>query len=97
MEFQWDDGNTKHAIHDYPERNNTIAEVESLLNDPHFIAIADRIDRFGEQQYHGVGKGNEGLEKYVVFVVRNNQIRPISCRRASQKERQIYYDNSKQP
>ncbi|GAB3932723.1 BrnT family toxin [Larkinella terrae] len=88
--FQWDTGNVKHIVDDYPDRNNTIEEVESVFYDKNFIAIPDRIDRFGEQQYHGLGMSSLNTVKYVVFVIRNDEIRPISCRTASRKERSKY-------
>jgi uncharacterized DUF497 family protein len=93
IEFQWDNGNLKHVIEDYPIRENTLLEVESLFLDNNFIAVPDRIDKFGEQQYHGVGTSKENRILYVVFVIRNDKIRPISCRPASQKERKKYYEN----
>lgn len=93
LTFQWDTGNVKHVIEDYPNRENTVEEVESIFYDDHFIAVPDRIDKFGEQQYHGLGTSNLNTVKYVVFVVRNGEIRPISCRTASRKER-LRYDET---
>jgi uncharacterized DUF497 family protein len=94
FEFDWNEGNLKHVIDDYPVRGNSIEEVESLFLDNNFVAIPDRIDKFGEQQYHGVGISNQNRVLYVVFVIRNDKIRPISCRPASQKERNKYYEHS---
>ena len=89
MEFQWDSGNMKHVLSDHPERDNTVEEVESVFRDPYFKAVPDRVDS-GEQQYSGVGIGNEGVAKHVVFVIRNGQIRPVTCRPASRKQRSKY-------
>lgn len=94
-EFQWDSGNTKHVIHDYPERGNTIEEVESLFTDPNFLPTPDRIDSQGEQQYSGVGLSNQNRLLFVAFSVRNGQIRPISCRPAGRKSRKQYAQDSK--
>ncbi len=79
----------KHVLSDHPERENTVEEVESVFLDPHFRAVPDRTDG-EEQQYSGVGVGNDGLAKHVVFVIRNGQIRPITCRPASRKQRGKY-------
>lgn len=88
--FDWDDGNTKHVIHDYPERANTKEEVESLFTDPNFLPTPDRVDSRGEQQYSGVGLSNQNRLLFVAFSIRNGQIRPISCRPASRKSREKY-------
>lgn len=80
----------KHVVADYPERENTPDEVESIFEDVNFIAIPDRIDKLGEQQYHGLGLSNRNVVKYVVFMIRSGEIRPVSCRAASRKERQRY-------
>ncbi len=90
--FDWDNGNLKHVVHDYPERGNAPEEIESLFDDPYFRPTADRIDQYGEQQFSGVAVGTEGIEKHVVYVVRNGKIRPITCRRATRKQRARYYE-----
>jgi uncharacterized DUF497 family protein len=90
LPFQWDAGNIRHVINEYPERGNTIDEIESLFSDSTFVPRPDRIDSRGEQQYNAVGRSNQNRLLYVVFSVRNNEIRPISCRPASQKERNRY-------
>ena len=96
LEFDWDEGNIRHIIHDHPERGNTIDEVESLFYDDFFEPTADRIGKSGEQEFSGVAVGNEGIEKHVVFVWRNGKIRPFSCRRATRKQREVYYEIVKQ-
>ena len=87
---QWDRGNIKHIIEDYPERANTTEEVESIFDDPNFQPAPDRVDSRGEQQYSGVGKSNQNRLLFVAFCIRNGQIRPISCRPADRKARDTY-------
>jgi uncharacterized DUF497 family protein len=89
-DFQWDSGNIKHVIQDYPERANSIEEVQSVFNDPKFRPLPDRVDSRGEQQYSGVGLSNQNRLLFVAFSVRNGQIRPISCRPAGRKARDKY-------
>ncbi|KAB7725228.1 hypothetical protein F5984_26340 [Rudanella paleaurantiibacter] len=93
-EFQWDSGNTKHVIQDYPERQNTIEEVESVFADPNFQPVPDRVDSRGEQQYSGVGLSNQNRLLFVAFTVRDGYIRPFSCRPASRKSRNQYAQDS---
>ena len=95
LEFQWDISNIKHVIHDYPERGNTIEEVESVFTDPNFLPTSDQVDGRGEQQYSGVGLSNQNRLLFVAFSLRNGQIRPISCRPASRKSRNQYAQDSK--
>lgn len=90
LEFQWDDANQKHVVEQYPLRANTVQEVESIFDDTCFRAIPDRVDSRGEQQYNGVGLSNQNRLLFVAFSIRNNQIKPISCRPASRKERNRY-------
>ena len=92
LPFQWDNGNTRHVIDDYPERGNSTDEIESLFADPFFAPLPDRVDSRGEQQYNAVGDSNQNRLLYVVFSVRNGYIRPISCRPASRKERDRYVE-----
>lgn len=96
-EFQWDTGNIKHIIQDYPERNNTTQEVESVFDDPKFQPVPDRVDSRGEQQYSGVGRSNQNRLLFVAFSVRNGQIRPISCRPAGRKARNNYAQDKENP
>ena len=92
-EFQWDNANIKHVIEDYPERANSIEEVESLFTDPNFQPVPDRVDSRGEQQYSGTARSNQNRLLFVAFSVRNGQIRPISCRPAGRKARDNYAQN----
>ena len=94
-EFQWDSGNIKHIIQDYPERENTIEEVESVFADPNFRPVPDRVDSRGEQQYSGVGLSNQNQLLFVAFTIRNGHIRPFSCRPAGFKSRNQYAQDSK--
>ena len=92
--FEWDLANLKHILEDHPERNNTLIEVESIFEDEHFLISENLYDEISEEQrYSGVGVGTSGDEKFVIFVIRGNKIRPIRCRRANKKERIKYYEN----
>ena len=91
MKFDWDEGNINHILYDNPERNNTIDEVEIIFFDLYFFAEESRLESNGEQRYRGIGIGKDGIEKFVVFVIRFGKIRPISFRRANFKEKQKYY------
>jgi uncharacterized protein len=90
MKFQWDAANKGHIIDQYPLRANTVDEIESLFLDTDFRPAPDRTDSQGEQQYSGVALSNQNRLLFVAYSIRNDQIRPISCRPASRKERNRY-------
>lgn len=92
LPFQWDDANTQHVIEDYPERENTVEEVESVFDDPNLVIVPDRISKRGEQEYSGVGYSNKNVIRFLAFTLRNNEIRVFSCRIANKKERAKYYE-----
>lgn len=93
FEFEWDAGNIRHVMYDHPERGNTRAEIESIFNSPHFQSEFDREDpKTGELRYYTLGVGTEGVVKYVVFVIRNGKIRPITCFTADSEQRSKYYE-----
>lgn len=94
FKFEWDKGNMKHVIDDYPERENSIEEIESIFLDRNFIILPNKIDeKTGEQRYAGIGIGNDKNEKFIIFVIREDKIRVISCRRANKNDRIKYYEN----
>lgn len=90
LDFQWDMGNEKHIIDDYPLRANTIEEVESLFYDPIPLALLDLEHSDKEERFKLVARSNQNRILLVVYVIREGQIRPISCRPASQNERNRY-------
>lgn len=93
--FQWDDANTQHVIEDYPERENTIEEVESVFDDFNLVIVPDRISKRGEQEYSCVGYSNKNVIRFLAFTLRNNEIRVFSSRMANKKERAKYYEINK--
>lgn len=90
LDFQWDMGNEKHIVDAYPLRANTIEEVESLFYDPAPLALPDPQHSGQEERFKLVARSNQNRILLVVYVIRNGQIRPISCRPASQNERNRY-------
>ena len=93
LEFQWDSGNIKHVTQDYPERGNTIEEVESVFDDVHLSVLPNRINPNQEARFKAIGISNRGRVLVVVFVVRNELIRPISCWPANQQTRRRYHES----
>jgi uncharacterized protein len=78
IEFEWDSHNLRHILEDYPERGNSVEEVESVFFDPDLTSQLGRIIG-GEQRYQAFGIGISGIVKSVIYTVTNGKIRPISC------------------
>jgi uncharacterized protein len=97
LDFQWDMGNKSHIIVDYPSRANTIEEVESLFYDATPLALPDPEHSGQEERFKLVARSNQNRILLVVYVIRNGQIRPISCRPASQNERNRYAQITQKP
>lgn len=94
--FQWDDGNRKHAIDAHPERNNTQDEIESLFDDPAFVAAPDPKHSEYEDRFNAVAVSNQSRVLFVVYIIRDGYIRPISCRPANRNERKNYDQTGQQ-
>ncbi len=96
MEFQWEAGNLKHIMEDYPDRSNSVEEVESVFSDPHFAIKPSRTEADGEPRFQGTGVGLSGTVRSVIFVFRDNKIRPISCWPSNRRARKSYYESIRQ-
>ncbi|PSL22699.1 BrnT family toxin [Dyadobacter jiangsuensis] len=92
MRFEWDYHNLRHIIYDYPERENTVEEIESIFRDPDLILNVGRRNAV-EQRFEAVGRGNSQNVKVVIFTVNNGIIRPISCWSANKQTTRYYYEN----
>jgi len=92
--FEWDPRNIRHIVEDYPQRGNTIIEVESIFSDPEIkIKRATKTD--DEQRFAAIGIGASGIVKVVVFIINTGCVRPISCWPANPQTKRFYYESSK--
>lgn len=88
FEFQWDKNNSfkslvKHGI--------TAEEVESVFSLRLAVPIGRQIlPKVSEERLCLVGPSQDGRLLSVVFTLREGQVRPISSRLASRKERRLY-------
>lgn len=85
--FEWDEGNTdksaiKHGV-------SPLESEEIFANDPLLIAM-DLKHSQQEARYIALGKTDLGKRLCAIFTVREANIRIISVRFMSQKERAIY-------
>jgi len=94
IEFEWDSHNIKHIVEDYPERENTISEVESIFDDP-FVQFRSVNQRSYERRYTALGFSNIGRIRVVVFAFNNGKVRPITCWPANTQTKREYYERVK--
>lgn len=90
--FQWDQGNsekiwTKHRVSPF--------ESEQIFFNQPLIVEEDLQHSQEEARYYTLGQTDTGRFLYVVFTIRGRQIRVISARDMSRKERRTYKDHEK--
>jgi uncharacterized DUF497 family protein len=85
--FQWDDGNR-----DKNRREHGISceECEKVFWDPDLRIYPDDMHSEVEERYYAYGKNNFGKYLLVSFTMRYDEIRPISARRANEREQKKY-------
>jgi len=90
--FQWDAANRDK---NWKKHKVSIAEIEEVfLNSPLFFFADDKHSEI-EQRILALGQTYEGRRLSVAFTIRNKNIRVISARDMSQKERKAYEESSK--
>lgn len=85
--FEWDAGNIDK---NFIRHKVSSREAEEIFeNVPRFI-FKDESHSQNEERYGIFGKTNEGRMLSIVFTLRNNNIRIITARDMSKKERSVY-------
>ena len=87
LTFEWDeikaeDGRKKHKI--------SFDEAATIFHDPFSITKPDPDHSVEEERYIDIGCSSEGRLLMVVYTERGNDIRIISCRRATTAEKKVY-------
>ena len=85
--FQWDDGNIDKSARKH--RVEFWESEEIFFNQP-FVALPDQEHSENEERYYGLGKTDLGRHLLVVFTFRGNEIRVISARDMSRRERRVF-------
>ena len=87
MRFEWDDNKAelnvlKHGI--------TFEEAVTVFADPYLQSTEDSKHSQAEEREWAIGEAENGSIVVVVFTMRSDQIRIISARTATKRERQQY-------
>lgn len=92
--FERDEGN---RTKNWAKHRVSWSECESLFfNDPLFI-LPDLKHSKKEERYHALGHTNNNRLLFISFTVRKEQIRVISAREMSRRERRIYNEQKEKP
>lgn len=91
MKFEWDENKNQSNIE---KHGINFEEATQAFNDKDYIKKFDRVVGT-EKRTHIIGKILNVVVALVVYTERNNNIRIISARRASKKERGLYYGKQK--
>ena len=86
-EFEWDDDK---ASSNLKKHKVSFDEGATAFNDPLVANIPDPDHSENEDRFIVIGTSARGNLLVVVFTVRNERIRIISCRKATKTERKIY-------
>lgn len=87
--FEWDKGNKEKNLESHRVASSECEEI--FFNQP-LIVADDEGHSISETRYYALGQTVAGRKLFVVFTIRKNQIRVISARDMSRKERKIYQE-----
>ena len=89
-EFEWDD---EKATGNRKKHDVSFEEGATIFNDPLLATIFDPDHSEGEERYISLGVSAQGRLLVVIHTERNERIRLISCRKATNTERKAYEKN----
>jgi len=89
-EFEWDD---EKAISNLKKHDVSLEEGATIFNDPLIATIFDPDHSDDEERYISIGISVQGRLLVVVHTEREERIRLISCRKATNTERKAYEKN----
>jgi uncharacterized DUF497 family protein len=86
--FEWDEGNKEK---NWIDHQVTVTESEEVFfNQPLFVTDSTQQNE-SEDRYYALGQTNMERLLFIVFTIRKKQIRVISARDMSRKERKVYH------
>src|SRR3989337_1752851 len=85
--FSWDQGNERKNVE---KHGVTAQEVEEVFFDPPKKLLEAKFHSGKEERYLLMGQTKRQRLLFVVFTIRNRQVRAISARDLNQKERPLY-------
>ncbi len=86
-QFDWDTGNKEKNL---VKHRVNYQECEQVFFNRPLHTLRDKKHSQKEKRYIAVGKTKKKRQLFIIFTIRNKQIRVISARDLSKKERRIY-------
>lgn len=87
MDFEWDQNK---AAQNFSRHGVSFDEAKTIFNDPLYVDFFDPDHSHNEQRYIIIGQSVKKRLLLVAYTERENKIRLISAREATQKERKDY-------
>ena len=88
MEFEWNDAK---ATANWKTHGVRFELAKTVFNDPFAIERLDNREDYGEERFVIVGMAEGHVLLYVAYTEREERIRIISARRATQYEQEDYF------
>lgn len=94
--FEWDDGNKTKSLDKHEVET---IEAEEAFSGQVVFPLGKQLnpETGGEERFGILGESRKGKKLYISFTIRETNVRVISARPMSKKEREIYEDFCKKP
>lgn len=90
LTFEWDE---KKAAENLRKHQISFREGATIFNDPLIATMLDPDHSEAEDRYLSLGHSSQGHLLVVSYTQRQDNIRLISCRKATRKERKKYEES----
>ncbi len=87
LSFEWDE---EKAATNFKKHQVSFEEAKTVFNDPLSITIPDPNHSIDEERYIDIGMSSKGQVLVVIYTERGENIRLISCRKATRSEQRSY-------
>ncbi len=91
LTFEWDE---EKAQKNLKRHKISFEEAKTVFNDPFLLTFLDSGHSEFEQRSLNIGSSSTGRTLVVIHTERGENIRIISCRKATPKERKIYEEGN---
>jgi uncharacterized DUF497 family protein len=89
--FQWDE---EKGVENYHKHGVSFEKAVTVLYDPLSISIEDPDHSTNEQRFIDIGTSENGRVLVVSYTERGRNMRIISCRKATRRERRKYEEGT---
>lgn len=91
LTFEWDEEKAKQNL---KKHKVSFEEAKTVFNDPFLLTFPDPDHSEGEERYLNIGQSSRDRVLIVIHTERKDNIRLISCRKATSNERKAYEEGA---